>query len=100
MRQWLNRIKAAATPAYSSAAANAPQRMTGELISVWCYVQNTRNVGPAGYTCALADLKWEGNPPGILTSNGKVYQLAGPALGTNNDAVVRFIGKQVVATGE
>ena len=83
-----------------AAALNATVTVTGELISVWCYIQNARNVGDAGYLCALADLKWEANPPGILTSDGKVYQLAGSALGENNSKVVAYIGKTVTATGD
>jgi hypothetical protein len=79
---------------------NATVTVTGELISVWCYIQNARNVGDAGYLCALADLKWEANPPGILTSDGKVYQLAGSALGENNSKAVAYIGKTVTATGD
>jgi hypothetical protein len=81
-------------------ALNATVTVTGELISVWCYIQNARNVGDAGYLCALADLKWEANPPGILTSDGKVYQLAGSALGENNSKAVAYIGKTVTATGD
>jgi hypothetical protein len=79
---------------------NATVTVTGELISVWCYIQNARNVGDAGYLCALADLKWEANPPGILTSDGKVYQLAGSAVGENNSKAVAYIGKTVTATGD
>ncbi len=84
----------------SAAAGAGPETITGELISVWCYIQSTRNVGEAGYVCALADIKWEGNPPGVLTAAGKVYQLAGPALGENNASVVPLIGRMVTATGE
>ena len=84
----------------SSAAAAGTETVTGELISVWCYIQSAKNVGEAGYVCALADLKWEGNPPGVLTSAGKVYQLAGPALGENNASAVPLIGRTVSVTGE
>jgi len=84
----------------TSAAAAGTETVTGELISVWCYIQSTKNVGSAGYVCALADLKWEGNPPGVLTAAGKVYQLAGPALGENNASAWPLIGKTVSVTGE
>jgi hypothetical protein len=79
---------------------NATVTVTGELISVWCYIQSARNVGDAGYLCALADLKWEANPPGVLTADGKVYQLAGSALGENNSKILAYIGKTVTATGD
>lgn len=75
------------------------QTLTGEVISVWCYVQNKQNVGRAGSLCALADVKWEGNPPGILTADGKVYQLAGPIVADNNAKVVPQLGHTVSVTG-
>ena len=81
-------------------AAAAKETVTGELVSVWCYIQSRQNVGSAGYVCALSDLKWEGNPPGVLTPNGTVYQLAGSVLGENNSRVVPHIGKTVTVTGE
>ena len=63
------------TAAFSTPAAAAggtevaavTETITGELISVWCYIQSPQNVGEVGYICALADIKWEGNPPGVLT---------------------------------
>lgn len=83
-----------------TAVAAATETVTGEVISVWCYIQNPRNVGEAGYLCALADLKWEANPPGILGRDGKVYQLAGPILGENNAKIVPYIGRTLTVTGE
>ena len=83
----------------ASGAAARTETVTGELISVWCYIQSPKNVGEAGYLCALADLKWEGNPPGVLTSAGKVYQLAGPVLGENNSKLAPHVGRIVAVTG-
>ncbi|MGC4080639.1 MAG: hypothetical protein QM736_00600 [Vicinamibacterales bacterium] len=99
-RARISSLAAAFAATSASAAAEGPQTITGELISVWCYIQSPKNVGEAGYVCALADLKWEGNPPGVLTASGVVYQLAGPALGENNASVVPLIGRTVSATGE
>jgi hypothetical protein len=98
-RTLIGNLAGALTGAGAGAAAPV-ETVTGELISVWCYIQNRQNVGEAGYLCALADLKWEGNPPGILTSGGKVYQLAGTVLGENNAKVLTQIGRRVTITGE
>ena len=78
----------------------AVETVTGELISVWCYIQSPSNVGESGYVCALADIKYECNPPGILTRAGKVYQLAGAAIGVNNAEAAKYIGRTVTVTGE
>jgi len=100
MREHATTLLANLAGAWGAGAVAAPETVTGELISVWCYIQDRGNVGEAGYLCALADLKWEANPPGILTPAGKVYQLAGPVLGQNNANVLPHIGKTVTATGE
>ncbi len=81
-------------------ALAAPQTLTGEVISLNCYSQNKRNVGKVGYLCALGDVKWEGNPPALLTADGKVYQIAGPVVSDNNARVAPLLGHQVTITGE
>ena len=90
----------AASFAPGATTMNAATTVTGELISVWCYIQSAQNVGQAGYLCAWADLKWEGNPAGILAADGKVYQLTGPGVGENNANVLPHLGKNVTATGD
>ena len=88
-------LSASALPALA-----APQTLTGEVISLNCYSQNKRNVGKVGHLCALGDVKWEGNPPALLTADGKVYQIAGPIVLDNNAHVAPFLGRQVTITGE
>jgi hypothetical protein len=88
-----------------TAAAAAPEfaaseTVTGEVISLSCYFQNKANVGRAGAVCAHATVKWEGNPVGLLTAAGKVYQLAGKVVANNNAPMVPFLGQQVTITGE
>ena len=77
-----------------------PQTVTGEIVSYSCYLQNHKNVGQAGHVCAIGDVKWEGNPPGILTSEGKLYELAGPVLAGNNAQLIAHLGQTVTITGE
>ena len=74
--------------------------MTGEVISLSCYFQNKKNVGQAGMICAIATIKYEGNPPGLLTADGKVYQLAGGLVARNNVKVVPLLGHTVTVTGD
>ena len=76
------------------------ETVTGEVISLSCYFQNKANVGNAGRICAIATVKWEGNPAGLLTSDGKVYQLAGGLVAHNNAKVVPLLGHTVTVTGD
>ena len=76
------------------------ETVTGEVISLSCYFQNKANVGKAGMICAIATVKYEGNPAGILTADGKVYQLAGGLVANNNAKVVPLLGLTVTVTGE
>jgi hypothetical protein len=50
--------------------------------------------------CAIATVKYEGNPAGILTADGKVYQLAGALVANNNAKVVPLLGLKVTVTGD
>jgi hypothetical protein len=74
--------------------------VTGEVISLSCYFQNKANVGKAGMICALATVKYEGNPVGLLTADGKVYQLAGGLVANNNAKAVPYLGHTVTVTGD
>jgi hypothetical protein len=84
----------ATVPAFAETAT-----VTGEIVSVSCYLQS-KNVGKAGFVCAIGDVKWEGNPPGLLTADGKLYELTGPLVANNNAKVVPHIGHKVTISGE
>ncbi len=88
-------IGASTEPAFAKA-----ETVTGEVISVSCYFQNKANVGAAGMVCAIATVKYEGNPAGLLTSDGKVYQIAGGLVANNNAKVIPLLGHTVTITGE
>lgn len=92
----------AGTPADAAPApaAAGAQSVTGEVISLSCYFQDKKNVGQAGLMCATATVKYEGNPPGLLTADGKVYQLAGGLVANNNAKVVPRLGHTVTITGQ
>jgi hypothetical protein len=76
------------------------QTITGQVVSVSCYLQNKKNVGKAGYVCANADLKWEGNPPGLLADDGTIYELEGSLVANNNAKILPYLGKTVKVTGD
>ncbi len=65
-----------------------------------CYFKDKTNIGKNGYTCALATVKWEGNPAGMLTADGKVYQIAGGLTANNNEKLWPILGHTVTISGE
>ena len=71
------------------------ETLTGEVISLSCYLQNKANVGRAGMVCAIATVKNEGNPAGLLTADGKVYQITGGLVANNPAAVTLGEAKKV-----
>lgn len=102
MRKDLRKVLAASF-ALTLAVAHvfaAPQAITGEVISLSCYTNDKTEIGRKGYTCALATIKWEGNPAGLLTPDGKVYQIAGSLTANNNEKLWALIGHTVTITGE
>jgi hypothetical protein len=86
--------------AWAAPAFAKTETVTGEVISLSCYFQNKANVGQAGRICAIATVKWEGNPAGLLTAGGKVFQLAGGLVAKNNARVVPLLGHTVTVTGD
>jgi len=88
-------VGASAAPAFAKT-----DTVTGEVISLSCYFQNNANVGQAGLVCALATVKYEGNPVGLLTPDGRVYQLAGGLVANNNVKMVPFLSHTVTITGD
>jgi hypothetical protein len=88
-------VVAAATPLRA-----ATETIAGEVISLSCYFNDKTKIGRKGATCALATVKWEGNPAGLLTADGKVYQIAGGLTANNNEKLWPILGHSVTITGE
>ena len=86
--------------AFAAPAFAKTETVTGEVISLSCYFEYKGNVGKAGLLCALATVKYEGNPPGILTADGTVYQLAGGLVANNNAKAVPLLTHTVTVTGD
>lgn len=78
----------------------ATDTLTGEVISLSCYMNDKTKIGRKGYVCALATVKWEGNPAGLLTADGKAYQIAGGLTKNNNEKLWPVLSHTVTITGD
>lgn len=77
--------------------------VTGKVIDLYCYSRDAKATGMDhrdGRECALACVKWEGQPVGLLTADGKVYQLAGDLVAHNNASVAPHLTHTVTVTGD
>jgi hypothetical protein len=75
------------------------ETVTGKVVSLSCYFQTPKNAGVPEEVCAHATIKYEAQPVGLVTSDGKVYQLAGAVVGVDDAKMVPFIGKMITVTG-
>jgi hypothetical protein len=91
-------ITASAVPAFAKT-----ETVTGQVIDLYCYSRDNKATGMDhrdGRECALACIKWEGQPVGLLTADGKVYQLAGALVAGNNKKVAPHLTHTVTVTGD
>ena len=91
-------IMASAAPAFAK-----PETVTGQVIDLYCYSRDKAATGMDhrdGRECALACIKWEGQPVGLLTADGKAYQLAGPLVAHNNAKVAPHLTHTVTVAGD
>jgi hypothetical protein len=83
--------------------ATGARTVTGEVVCLVCYARNKANTGAdhdSGRMCAHACIRWEGNPAGVVATDGKVYQLAGGVVANNNVKVLPHIAHTVSVTGD
>lgn len=99
-------MAAAFTIALGAPAFAATETVKGQIIDVSCYKMDKSNTGvdhkmPKGDTkdCAIACAK-AGRPMAILTSDGKVYELAGGLAADKNAKIVPHVGHTVEVTGD
>ena len=50
--------------------------------------------------CAWACVRWEGQPVGLLTRDGKIYQLAGGLVANSNARIAPHLAHTVTVTGD
>jgi hypothetical protein len=81
----------------------ATETVTGKVIDLVCYTRNKANTGDdhdRARACALACVKWEGQPVGLLTADGRVYQVTGGLAAHNNAGIVQHLAHTVTVTGD
>jgi hypothetical protein len=79
------------------------ETVTGQVIDLYCYSTNKADTGMdhrAGRECASACARYEGQPVGLLTADGKVYQFAGGLVANNNAKIAPHVTHRVTVTGE
>lgn len=95
---------------WACSAGAQSETVTGQVVDLSCYMLNKANTGldhvrsardsqTGGSNCAVACAKWDGQPTGLVTSDGKVYQFAGPLVDGNNIKVVPHLTHTVSVTG-
>jgi hypothetical protein len=84
-------------------AVSAAETLTGQLVDLACYSQNKQNSGNAhrgkGAICGQACAR-EGFPVGLVTSDGKVYQITGELTADHQAKLVPYISQSVTITGD
>jgi hypothetical protein len=96
-------IAGLAVMASAAPACAKTETVTGQVIDLYCYSRDNKATGMDhrdGRECALACVKWEGQPVGLLTADGKVYQLAGALVANNNAKVAPHLTHTVTVTGD
>ena len=87
--------------AVNASAAN--QTITGRVVAISYYGANKARPGGGldqKLSDARASVKWEGMPAGIVTSDGKAYQVLGGLAANNNAKISGLLGQTVTVTGD
>ena len=79
------------------------ETITGQLVDLACFGLNKEDAGNAhkgkGYICGQACAR-EGFPVGLVTSDGKVYEVKGDLAANSNAKLVPHIAQRVTITGD
>ncbi len=88
---------------FGSAAPGSSQTVTGKVVAISYYGTNQMRRGGGldqDLAAARASVKWEGMPAGIVTSDGKAYQIVGGLAANNNAKIIDWLGKTATITGD
>jgi hypothetical protein len=81
----------------------APQSVTGKVIDLACFALDRSNTGIThkgkGYDCAQNCAR-EGFAVGLLTTDGKIYQITGDLAANKNAKLVPHMSHTVTITGD
>lgn len=86
------------TPAFAKT-----ETITGRLVDMICYTADHKRIGNAhegmSETCAQ-DCAKKGQPPALVTDDGKVYHIIGDVTTGNNAKLVPHMSHKMEITGE
>ena len=96
---------------FAARARAKTETVTGKVVDLFCYDpasgansgMDHKAAGAAdqdGLECAWACARWEGQPVGLLTADGKLYQLAGGVVADNNAKIAPHVTHTVTITGD
>jgi hypothetical protein len=92
-----------ATAGCVTSAVPKTQTVNGQVIDLACYMLDKANTSNThrgrGYACAQACAR-EGFQVGLLTADGKVYQLTGGLAANKNAKLVPHLGHTVAIAGD
>ncbi|MGC4080645.1 MAG: hypothetical protein QM736_00630 [Vicinamibacterales bacterium] len=91
-----------ATLMATTSSQTATITVTGTLIDLYCYAQDKSDTGMhhgESRECAWACVKYTGMPVGLLTAEGRTYEIVGPWVADNNARIAPFITQRVRITG-
>jgi hypothetical protein len=89
--------------ACNTSAAAKTETVTGQVVDLVCYARNQANTGldhEDARVCAIACVRWEGNPVGIVATDGKVYQFEGGLTANSNVKIAPHLAHTVTVTGD
>src|SRR6266571_3139530 len=99
-------IVAAFVVAFGAPAFAATETVKGQIVDQGCYKMDKSNTGvdhkmPKGDTkdCAISCAKG-GRPMALLTSDGKVYEIAGGLAADQNAKIIAHVSHTVEVTGD
>jgi hypothetical protein len=102
---WNFLTEAAAFPGRASASGQAGasnQTVTGRVVDIDYYARTKGSKGRGldqSLIAARSSVKWEGMPAGLITADGKAYQITGGLAANNNAKISEFLNQTVTITG-
>jgi hypothetical protein len=98
---WKFVTTATALAGLAGQAGAARQTVTGRVVDIDYYARTKSGKGlDQSLIAARSSVKWEGMPAGIVTADGKAYQITGGLAANNNAKISEFLNQTVTITGD
>ena len=88
---------------FAATAGAANQTITGKVVDIDYYARTKNGRGGGldqNVLAARSSVKWEGMPAGIITDDGKAYQVTGGLAANNNAKISEYLSKTITVTGD